>query len=124
MSIPSLKAYKLSGAGPEYNYTNAPSGFTEQKVLNINNMPFIYQDLPKPMGLPINTMGRAPTQRVLPADPPSYLYNYGFSTRPPIVNNTFGMVPTIIGKGLSKIGKEDYPILAPPNLYVNLKMGC
>ena len=79
--------------------------------------------LPSAPPLAIVTDFRPETSRVLPVVPAYYMYNYGFPGAKPNVSSLFGTIPQT-GTPLTKIGTENFKVLEPVNLYVNLPMRC
>lgn len=116
-----VQAYKVPRKPIDYASLN--STYKSKDTFKIP----LYQNkvsrLPDAPGLAINTDFRPETSRVLPLVPASFNYNYGFPAAKPNVSSLFGSVPQY-GTPLTKIGKGDYPILEPVNLYKSLPMKC
>ena len=82
-----------------------------------------YVDVGPAPPLTINTLFRAQTQIPLPMKPMAYNYNVGYSGPTAFAPSLGGAVP-LQGTPLTKIGREDFKVLEPINLYPNLKMTC
>jgi len=121
----SVPAYKLSGKGPISSYASMNPVVNPSAKETVVNTRVVndYARLPDAPGLAINTDFRPETTRPLPLVPPAYNFNYGFPAARPNVSSLTGAIPEY-GTSLTKIGKGDYPILEPVNLYPNLKMRC
>ena len=113
--------YKPSNDLPSY------ATFNQNYQVKDNSKIPIYQNkverLPDAPALAIETGFIAPTSRVLPVVPASYMYNYGFQGAKPNVSSMFGTIPQT-GSLLAKIGTENFKVLEPVNLYANLPMKC
>lgn len=120
-----LQGYKLIGKGQEANYSSMNPGFTvsaKETVLNTRSVSDTSR-LPDAPQLAVITDFRGVGTKPLPLVPPAYNYNYGFPAGRPNVPSLAGAIP-LWGTPLTKIGKGDYPILEPINLYPNLPMRC
>lgn len=118
-----LQGYKLSGKGQEANYASMNPSFkvsAKETVLNTRSVSDTSR-LPDAPGLAVITDFRGVGTKPLPCVPPAYNYNYGFPAGKPNVSSLFGAIPQW-GTPLTKIGKGDYPILEPINLYPNIPM--
>jgi hypothetical protein len=101
---------------PQFQQSGNPNATSNKSVRP-------YVDLPTAPRLAINTLFRSQSQIPLPMKPPAYTMNYGFPVGKPNVSSMFGAVPHM-GTPLTKIGREDFPVLEPAHLYPNLPMKC
>ena len=120
-----LQGYKLSGRSQEATYASMNPRFNasaKETVLNTRSVSDTSR-LPDAPGLAVNTDFRGVATKPLPLIPPAYNFNYGFPAARPNVSSLTGAVPLDFTP-LTKIGKGDYKVLEPINLYPTLKMRC
>ena len=101
---------------PQFDESRNPEATRSRSVLNTDILPVA-------PGLAINTLFRSQSQIPLPMKPAAYNYNYGFPAPKANVPSLTGAVP-LQGSSLTKIGREDFKVLKPVNLYPNLPMLC
>jgi hypothetical protein len=119
---------KLQG----YEAPKVPLGYNNmvpnQEVFanQTNNWKQNIKILPVAPPLAVNTLFRSQSQRVLPMKPDASGYNYGGPQRPYIVPSSTGMVPKhpCMDGSLAQIGKNNYKVLEPVNLYTKLPINC